>query len=60
MPKRPPWNFNMSKEQLELREQKYFTVSNYNFYYYNYFIIIIIIIFINYNLYLLKNKFNIN
>lgn len=25
MPKRPPWNFNMSKEQLELREQKYFT-----------------------------------
>lgn len=34
MPKRPPWNFNMSKEQLELREQKYFTVSNYNFYLY--------------------------
>ena len=27
MPKRPPWDFNMSKEQLELREQKYFTVS---------------------------------
>lgn len=27
MPKRPPWEFNMSKEQLELREQKYFTVS---------------------------------
>lgn len=28
MPKRPPWCFNMSKEQLELREQKYFRVSN--------------------------------
>lgn len=26
MPRRPPWNFNMTKEQLELREQKYFTV----------------------------------
>ncbi|KZC06821.1 PREDICTED: guanine nucleotide-binding protein-like 1 [Dufourea novaeangliae] len=25
MPKRPPWDFNMLKEQLELREQKYFT-----------------------------------
>nr|XP_033329149.1 guanine nucleotide-binding protein-like 1 [Megalopta genalis] len=25
MPKRPPWDFNVSKEQLELREQKYFT-----------------------------------
>lgn len=25
MPKRPPWDFNMSKEQLELREQRYFT-----------------------------------
>ncbi|XP_076303165.1 nucleostemin 4 [Lasioglossum baleicum] len=25
MPKRPPWDFNASKEQLELREQKYFT-----------------------------------
>ncbi|CAD1476638.1 unnamed protein product, partial [Heterotrigona itama] len=25
MPKRPPWDFNMSKGQLELREQKYFT-----------------------------------
>lgn len=25
IPKRPPWDFNMSKEQLELREQKYFT-----------------------------------
>lgn len=31
MPKRPQWNFNMTKEQLELREQKYFTVSNSNF-----------------------------
>jgi hypothetical protein len=27
MPKRPPWDFSMSKEQLEMREQKYFTVS---------------------------------
>lgn len=26
-PKRPPWNFEMSREQLEAREQKYFTVS---------------------------------
>ncbi|KOC59955.1 Guanine nucleotide-binding protein-like 1 [Habropoda laboriosa] len=25
MPKRPPWDFNMSKDQLELREQRYFT-----------------------------------
>ncbi|XP_003703243.1 nucleostemin 4 [Megachile rotundata] len=25
IPKRPPWDFNMSKEQLEMREQKYFT-----------------------------------
>ncbi|XP_053976140.1 guanine nucleotide-binding protein-like 1 [Hylaeus volcanicus] len=25
MPKRPPWDFNMTKQQLELREQKYFT-----------------------------------
>ncbi|XP_011692067.1 PREDICTED: guanine nucleotide-binding protein-like 1 isoform X2 [Wasmannia auropunctata] len=25
MPKRPPWDFNMTKEQLELREQRYFT-----------------------------------
>ncbi|XP_076179653.1 nucleostemin 4 isoform X2 [Ptiloglossa arizonensis] len=25
MPKRPSWDYNMSKEQLELREQKYFT-----------------------------------
>ncbi|XP_031847628.1 nucleostemin 4 [Nomia melanderi] len=25
MPKRPPWNFNMSKDQLEMKEQKYFT-----------------------------------
>ncbi|XP_076342492.1 nucleostemin 4 isoform X2 [Tachypleus tridentatus] len=24
MPKRPPWNYSMSKEQLEAREQKYF------------------------------------
>jgi hypothetical protein len=26
-PKRPPWNFDMSLEQLEAREHKYFTVS---------------------------------
>lgn len=26
MPKRPPWDFNMTKEQLEMREQRYFTV----------------------------------
>ena len=26
-PKRPPWNFNMSREQLDARENKYFTVS---------------------------------
>lgn len=25
MPKRPPWDFSMSKEQLDLREQRYFT-----------------------------------
>lgn len=25
MPKRPPWDYNMSKQQLELREQAYFT-----------------------------------
>ncbi|CAL7945463.1 unnamed protein product [Xylocopa violacea] len=25
MPKRPPWDFDMTKEQLELREQRYFT-----------------------------------
>ncbi|XP_043278283.1 guanine nucleotide-binding protein-like 1 [Venturia canescens] len=25
LPKRPPWDFNMSKEQLDLREQKYFS-----------------------------------
>ncbi|KYM92420.1 Guanine nucleotide-binding protein-like 1 [Atta colombica] len=24
MPKRPPWDFNMTKEQLEMREQRYF------------------------------------
>lgn len=29
MPKRPPWDFSMSKEVLEMREQKYFTVRNY-------------------------------
>lgn len=28
MPKRPPWDFNMTKEQLEMREQRYFTVRN--------------------------------
>lgn len=26
-PKRPPWSFEMDKETLEVREQKYFTVS---------------------------------
>jgi hypothetical protein len=26
-PKRPPWNFDMSLEQLEASEHKYFTVS---------------------------------
>ncbi|XP_017891096.1 guanine nucleotide-binding protein-like 1 [Ceratina calcarata] len=25
MPKRPPWDFNMTKEQLDSREQRYFT-----------------------------------
>ncbi|XP_011864993.1 PREDICTED: guanine nucleotide-binding protein-like 1 [Vollenhovia emeryi] len=25
MPKRPPWDFNMTKEQLETKEQRYFT-----------------------------------
>ncbi|XP_058802266.1 guanine nucleotide-binding protein-like 1 [Phymastichus coffea] len=25
IPKRPPWNFNMSKEELEVRENRYFT-----------------------------------
>lgn len=34
MPKRPLWDFSMSKEQLELREQKYFTVSKYNYHLY--------------------------
>lgn len=28
MPKRPPWDFNMTKEQLNIREQRYFTVCN--------------------------------
>lgn len=27
MPKRPPWDFSMSKEEVEQREQKYFHVS---------------------------------
>lgn len=27
MPKRPPWDFKMPKEQLEMREQRYFTVN---------------------------------
>lgn len=31
MPKRPPWDFNMTKEQLEMREQRYFTVCSCNF-----------------------------
>lgn len=26
MPKRPPWNFNMTKEQLDIIEHRYFTV----------------------------------
>lgn len=26
MPKRPPWDFSMTKEQLEMMEQRYFTV----------------------------------
>lgn len=26
MPKRPPWDFNMSKEHLDMKEQRYFTV----------------------------------
>ncbi|XP_072746102.1 guanine nucleotide-binding protein-like 1 [Anoplolepis gracilipes] len=25
MPRRPPWDFNMTKEQLDIREQRYFT-----------------------------------
>lgn len=29
IPKRPPWDFNMTKDQLEMREQKYFRVSSY-------------------------------
>lgn len=28
MPKRPAWDFSMSKEELEAREQRYFTVRN--------------------------------
>lgn len=31
MPKRPPWNFDMTKEQLEMKEQRYFTVCICNF-----------------------------
>lgn len=30
MPKRPPWDFNMTKEQLNMREQRYFTVCSYD------------------------------
>lgn len=26
-PKRPPWNFKMSRDELDAREHKYFTVS---------------------------------
>lgn len=26
-PKRPPWDFNMSRDQLDARENKYFRVS---------------------------------
>lgn len=28
MPRRPPWDFNMTKEQLDIREQRYFTVCS--------------------------------
>ena len=28
-PKRPPWNFDMSREVLEAKENRYFTVSTY-------------------------------
>lgn len=28
IPKRPSWTYGMSKDQLEIREQKYFNVSN--------------------------------
>lgn len=27
IPQRPPWNFDMSREELEAREHRYFTVS---------------------------------
>ncbi len=27
MPKRPSWNYNMSKAQLEVKEEQYFRVS---------------------------------
>ena len=43
MPKRPPWNYNMSKEKLQSVEEKYFKVTfafdrtyiRYNLYYMN-------------------------
>ena len=28
IPKRPPWNYNLSKQQLEKNEEKYFQVNN--------------------------------
>lgn len=28
IPKRPPWDFNMTREQLDIREQRYFTVCS--------------------------------
>lgn len=31
MPKRPPWDFSVTKEQLEIREQRYFTVCSCDF-----------------------------
>lgn len=30
-PKRPPWDFSLSKEELEAQEQRYFTVSTVGF-----------------------------
>lgn len=28
IPKRPPWDFNMTREQLDIREHRYFTVCS--------------------------------
>lgn len=33
MPKRPSWDFKMSKDQLEMREQRYFTVRYFHLFY---------------------------